>query len=124
MEEIEIVNKYMDKREFRNYINTMFYKLHYDFTAIDDVRLADDDRTNDNDQRVSKDGIRYTVQSFLNTDITEKHIEETAKDMAKEKVSHGIMVTNFYVKDHIRDIALEKNITILDRTAFEKGIYD
>ena len=124
MEEIKIVDNYMDEREFRNYINTMFYKHHYSPISIDDVRLADNDKTNDNDQRVAKDGVRYTVQSYLNMEITEKQIEETFKDMEKENVGHGIIVSNYYVKDDIKDKALEKNITILDRSEFDHGIYD
>ena len=124
MEEIKIVDNYMDEREFRNYINTMFLKHHYNPITIDDVRLADSDKTNDNDQRVAKDGVKYTVQSYLNTEITEKQIEETFKDMEKEDVAHGIIVTNFYVKQKIKDKAMEKNIRILDRSEFEDGIYE
>lgn len=124
MEEIKIVDKYMDKREFRNYVNTMFYKKHYDYLAIDDVRVCDEDDINDNDQIVTKDGVRYTAQSFLNTKIKEKHIKETIKDMEKENVNHGLIITNFYADDEMKDLALENNIMILDRSEFEDGIYD
>ena len=124
MEEIKIVDKYMDEREFRNYVNTMFYKHKYSLIEIDDARLSDKDKENDNDLLVVKDNIKYTVQTYLNTKIGEKQIEETLNDFEKEKVLNGIIVTNYYVDNNIKDKALEKNIIILDRKEFEKGIYE
>lgn len=124
MEEIKIVNKYMDEREFRNYVNTMFYKRGYDPITIDDARVSDDDKKNDNDLLVTKDSIRYTVQTYLNTEIGDKHIEETLKDMEKEKVLNGIIVTNYYTDKDVKKKAKEKNIIILDRSEFEDGIYN
>jgi hypothetical protein len=124
IKEIDIVDNYMEPREFRNYVNTMFYKKHYDYLKIDDVRVCDGDKINDNDQIVTKDGVRYTAQSFLNTKIKEKHIKETLKDMEKENVNHGLIITNFYTDMEMKDLALEHNITILDRAEFEDGIYD
>ena len=124
MEEIKIVDKYMDEREFRNYVNTMFYKHNYNLVEIEDVRLSDKDKKNDNDILVTKDNIIYTVQTYLNTKITEKQIEETLKDFEKEKVLNGIIVTNYTVDNDIRNKALEKNIIILDRKNFEEWIYD
>ena len=124
MEEIKIVNKYMDEREFRNYVNTMFYKRGYDPITIDDARVSDGDKKNDNDILVTKDNIKYTVQTYLNTEIGDKHIEETLKDMEKEKVLNGIIVTNYYANKDIKRKAKEKNIIILDRLEFEDGIYN
>ena len=123
MEEIKIVDNYMDEREFRNYINTMFYKHNYHPITIDDIRLSDKDKKNDNDLIVTKNSIKYTVQTYLNTKIGEKQIEETTKDIEKENLLYGIIVTNYYVDDNIKKEALKKNITILDRTEFENGIY-
>lgn len=123
MEEIKIVDNYMDEREFRNYVHTMFYKHEYYPITIDDVRIADSDIVNDNDILVTKDNIKYTVQTYLNTKISDKEIEETLKDIEKEKVSFGIIVTNYYADNDIKAKALEKGITILDRAAFEEGIY-
>ena len=124
MEEIKIVNKYMDEREFRNYVNTMLYKHKYNLIEIEDVRLSDKDKKNDNDILVTKDNITYTVQTYLNTKIGEKEIKETLQDFEKEKVLNGIIVTNYYVDNNIKEKALEKNIIILDRKEFEEGIYD
>ena len=124
MEEIKIVNKYMDEREFRNYVNTMFYKRGYDPITIDDARVSDGDKKNDNDLLVTKDSIKYTVQTYLNTEIGDKHIEETLKDMEKEKVLKRIIVTNYYTDKDVKKKAKEKNIIILDRSEFEDGIYN
>ena len=123
MKEIKIVDNYMDEREFRNYVNTMFYKHKYNLIEIEDVRLADKDKENDNDILVAKDGITYTVQTYLNTKIGRKEIEETLQDFEKEKVLNGIIVTNYYVDKDIKEEALTKNIIILDRKEFEQGIY-
>ena len=124
MEEIKIVDKFMDEREFRNYVHAMFYKHDYHPITIDDVRIADEDIENNNDLLVKKDNIRYTVQTYLNTKIGDEQIKETIKDMKKEKVLHGIIVTNYYVDYDIKSEALEKNITILDRSEYEEGIYN
>ena len=123
MEEIKIVDNYMDEREFRNYIFTMFDKNNFYPITIDDVRLSDDDTKNNNDLLVTKDDITYSVQTYLNTKITEKQIEETLQDMDKEDVGYGIIVTNFYVSDTIREKARKEHIIILDRASFEDGIY-
>ena len=124
MEEIKIVDNYMDEREFRNYIGTMFYKHGYSKIKIDDSRVSDNNKINDNDMLVTKDGIKYTVQTYLNTKIGDEQIEETLEDMLKEKVMYGLIVTNFYIDKDVKKKALEKNIVILDRKEFEEGIYD
>ena len=124
MEEIKIVDKYMDEREFRNYVNTMLNKHNYNLIEIEDVRLSDKDEENDNDILVSKDNTTYTVQTYLNTKIGKKEIEDTLQDFEKEKVLNGIIVTNYYVDKDIKEEALTKNIIILDRKEFEQGIYN
>lgn len=124
MEEIKIVDNYIDEREFRNYVNTMFYKHKYNPLKIEDVRISDEDKTNDNDILVTKDNKKYTVQTYLNKKIGNKEIQETIKDMEKEKVLYGLIVTNFYIDKKVKEKAAEKNITILDRSEFENGIYN
>ena len=124
MEEIKIVDNYMDDREFRNYVHAMFYKNGFKYLRLDDSRVSDEYPENDNDIKVTKDDKKYDVQTYLNTKIGDKEIEETEKDMIKEKLSYGIIVTNFHVGKIIREKALEKNIIILDRKVFEEGIYN
>ena len=124
MREIKIVDNYMDKREFRNYINTMLYKHNYEQIKIDDVRISDSNKENDNDIMVKKDNVKYTVQTYLNTKIGEKQINETLKDMEKETVLNGIIVTNYIVPRFIKNKARKQHITILDRHEFEEGIYN
>ena len=124
MEELNIVKNYMDRREFRNYVTTMLSKHNYEIIKIDDVRVSDEDKYNNNDIIVKKDNKKYTVQTFLNKEITDKEIEETLKDMDKENVSYGLIVTNFNVNDDIKNKAQEQKITILDREDFGNGIYN
>lgn len=124
MEEIKIVDNYMDEREFRNYVGTMFYKHGYCPIKMDDSRLSDSNKANDNDMLVTKDNIKYTVQTYLNTKIGDEQIKETLDDMLKEKVMYGLIVTNFYVDKEIKDKVFKQNITILDRSEFENGIYN
>ena len=124
MEEIKIVDNYMDDREFRNYVHTMFYKNGFKYLSLDDSRVSDEYPENNNDIKVTRDGKRYDVQTYLNTKISDKEIEETEEDMIKEKLEYGIIVTNFHAGKATREKALEKNIIILDREVFEDGVYN
>ena len=124
MEELNIVKNYMDRREFRNYVTTMLSKHNYEIIKIDDVRISDEDKYNNNDIIVKKDNKKYTVQTYLNTPITDKHIEATLKDMDKENVSYGLIVTNFIINKDIKNKAQKQQITILDREDFGNGIYN
>ena len=122
MEDLFIIDNYVDEREFRNYINSLFIKKGYNRVTIDDVRISDRNKQNDNDILIKKGEIYYTVQIFLNTDIKEKHINETLKDMENEKVSAGIIITNNYVDNKMKEKANSKLIQIWDRTELEKEI--
>ena len=114
----------MDDREFRNYVHAMFYKNGFKYLSLDDSRVSDEYPENNNDIKVTRDGKRYDVQTYLNTKISDKELEETEEDMIKEKLEYGIIVTNFHAGKAIREKALEKNIIILDREVFEDGVYN
>lgn len=122
MNDLFIIDNYVDEREFRNYINSLLRREGYDRVTIDDPRIADSDKYNNNDILVKKGEIYYTVQIFLNKDITKKQINETLADMEKEDVSAGIIITNNYVGNEMRDYANEKLIQIWDRSKLEKEI--
>ena len=124
MEELKIVKNYMDEFEFRNYVYTMLHKNGYSPITVDDERVSDETELNDNDLLATKDNKKFTVQTYLNTSITDKHIEETLKDMDKENVSYGLIVTNFTVNKEIKEKASKKHIIILDKSKFKDGIYD
>lgn len=123
MKEKQIVDLYMDDREFRNYINTMLRKHGYVRFTIDDTRVSDEDMVNDNDIKVSKDNMRYAVQTYLNKEITNNEIVESLVDMEKENLNYGLIVTNTIVNDEIRKKALESHIRILDRNDYD-NVYD
>ena len=122
MKDLFIIDNYVDEREFRNYINLLLTKKGYERVSIDDVRVADHDKINDNDMLAKKGELYYTIQTFLNKDIKEKQIDETLADMQKENVSVGIIITNNYISSEIKAYANKKLIQIWDRAELEKDI--
>ena len=122
MKDLFIIDNYVDEREFRNYINLLLTKKGYQRVSIDDVRIADHDKINDNDMLAKKGELYYTIQTYLNTDIKEKQIDETLTDMEKENVSVGIIITNNYVSNEVKEYANKKLIQIWDRAELEKDI--
>lgn len=115
MEDIKILDNYVDDREFRNYIHKVLIDNEYQLVTIDDVRIADSNKINDNDIRAFKDGMTFTIQTYLNIDITEKEINETVKDIEKEKVSGAIIFSNRIVNKDIVELAKKNKIIIWDR---------
>ena len=122
MKDLFIIDNYVDEREFRNYINLLLTKKGYERVSIDDARIADRNKINDNDMLAKKGELYYTIQTFLNTDIKEKQIDETLKDMQKENVSVGIIITNNYISNEVKEYANKKLIQIWDRAELEKDI--
>ena len=122
MKDLFIIDNYVDEREFRNYINLLLKKKGYERVSIDDTRIADRDKLNDNDMLAKKGELYYTIQTFLNTDIKESQIDETLKDMQKENVSVGIIITNNYIDNKVKEYANKKLIQIWDRAELEKDI--
>lgn len=115
MKVIVIINEFLDEREFRNYCAYWLTKLGFTNIRIDDVRLSDEDPKNNNDFLATKNKKEYTVQTFLNKEITEKEVNETIEDMLKEKVDNGIIITNKNVSEEFRKYAKEKSIKIIDK---------
>ena len=122
MKVIVIIDEYLDEREFRNYSSYWLSKLGFANIKIEDPRLADNDPLNDNDMLATKKKKNYTVQSFLNKEITEKEVIETIDDMLKEKVDNGIIITNTKVSNEFKKYAEEKSIEIIDREKFTEKI--
>ena len=120
MNDLFIIDNYVDEREFRNYINEVLKHKGYEKVLMDDVRISDNTKLNDNDIIAKKGEIYYTIQVFLNKDITKRQIDETLNDMAKEKVSSGIIITNNYVSTKEKEYANSMLIQIWDRTELEK----
>lgn len=124
MEDIKIIDLYMDDREFRNYVNTMLRKHGYVRFKMDDSRVSDEDFENNNDIKVTKDDMRYDVQTYLNTEIGDKEINETIEDMGNEGLKYGLIVTNMIVDDSVKKEAINMHIRILDRKNFDENIYE
>ncbi len=124
MEDIKVIDLSMDDREFRNYVNTMLRKHGYVRFYMDDSRVSDEEFDNNNDIRVSKDGMRYDVQTYLNTEIGEKEINDILEDMGNEGLKYGLIVTNMIVNDEVKKEAINMHIRILDRNDFDGNIYE
>ncbi|MBO4245570.1 MAG: restriction endonuclease [Bacilli bacterium] len=122
MEDIGIIDNFIDSREFRNYIQAVLLKHGYFPVTLDDARLSDDDPTNDNDMLAKKDNVMYTVQTYLNKKITMREIEETVQDMEREKVGFGIIISNDEVSVNAKEAAARLNITIIDNEKIEEYI--
>lgn len=122
MGDITIIDNFMNSFEFRNYVQTVLIKHNYEPVKMDDERWSDDDSKNNNDMIAKKDGILYTVQTFLNKKITMREIEETIDDMKKEHVSNAIIITNDVVSANAKEEARLKNIRIIDDESIEEYI--
>lgn len=122
MEDIEILDNFVDKREFRNYISNILAQLGFIDYSIDDVRVSDDYNINDNDLIAYRMGMKYTIQTFLNKDITMKEINETKEDMEHENVSYGVIITNREVSEDIKNKAFENGIEVIDRRELRGAI--
>lgn len=120
MEDIGIIDNYMDEREFRNYIIPFLEQEGFSLIKIDDTRINDLDHYNNNDLIVTKDEFKYTVKALANYEITNKEVDDTIKDINNEHVSFGIILTNTEVDDKVKEYAKEKCITIYDRKYFIK----
>lgn len=122
MDNIKIIDNFLNDVEFRNYVDTLLMKMGYANVSVDDPRLADKNKSNDNDLLAEKDGIKYTVQTFLNILITEKQVNEAIRDIKKEKVDRAIIVTNKNVDKKTKEYAKENNVDIWDRKKLLKEV--
>ena len=115
MKDVSIIDNFLDDREFRNYIYSLLPSLGFEEIMIDDARVSDDEPINDNDLKGYKNGMKYTIQTFLNTVITKEEIDETIEDMLKERVSYATIITNKHVDKDVKDMAWENGVEIIDR---------
>ena len=120
MNDIEIIDNYMDEREFRNYIIPFLENEGFELVKIDDTRITDLNHYNNNDLIAIKDNFKYTVRALANYKITNKEVDDTIKDINNEHVSFGIILTNTEVDNEVIEYASNNGITIYDRIYFEK----
>ena len=120
MENIKIIDNYMDDREFRNYIATVLPKFGFDSIKIEDTRISDDNKENDNDIYASKNGFSYTVLTYLNKKVTKNELGECIKDIEHEGVTCGVIVSNMEVDSKIKEEAKRLKIEIIDRNLLKK----
>jgi len=119
---VYVIDNCLDDREFRNLVNTELIKSGFTSLGFDDARISDKVKNNDNDMLLKKGAIKYTAQTFLNENIGDKEIGEVLKDMEKENVSAGIIITNKEITNEIKEKAKLHNIKIWDRTKLFSSI--
>ena len=119
---VYVIDNCLDDREFRNLVNTELIKSGFTSLGFDDARISDKVKNNDNDMLLKKGAIKYTAQTFLNENIGDKEIDEVLKDMEKENVSAGIIITNKEITNNIKEKAKSHNIKIWDRTKLFSSI--
>jgi len=120
MVDSNILDNFVDDREFRNYVVNLMPCFGYEVKRIDDVRISDGIETNDNDLICIKDNKKYTLQTFLNKTITENEINEAIVDMKKEKIKDAIIVSNTPLDKDVKDLAINNNIIVIDRDDINK----
>ena len=124
MSDMYAIDNCINEYEFRGFVAWYLINHDYKFVSVGDSRLSDTVKENDNDIIMDKEKTKYTVQTYLNKQITEKEIEETFTDMIKEDVNKGIIFTNLEVTEKMIEKAVDKNIIILDRKILEKDYHD
>ena len=82
MEEIKIVDKYMDEREFRNYVNTMLNKHNYNLIEIEDT-------LQDFEKEKVLNGIIVT-NYYVDKDIKEEALEKNIIILDRKEFEQGI----------------------------------
>ena len=122
MNDVNIIDNFIDDREFRNYIVSLLPKLGYELVSIDDERISDDIISNDNDVIAKKDNKRYAIQTYLNKDITFDNLNEAIIDKLFEHTSYALIITNKCIDNDVKEKALEKNIVLIDREDLIKVI--
>lgn len=122
MTDSNIIDNFIDEREFRNYSISLLSKFGYELISIDDVRISDDNIKNNNDILARKDGRRYAIQTYLNIDITLDELNEAIIDKLLEHTSYALIITNKCIDKDVKDKALSRNITLIDREDLIKVI--
>ena len=114
-QDLHIIDNFIDEREFRNYVGSILKERGFIDIVIDDVTLNDENQLNDNDIKATLDGVPYTIQTFLNKEITKLEIDEVVADMNQEIIGQGILVTNTVIKEEIKEYASNYRIELWDR---------
>lgn len=122
MTDSNIIDNFIDDREFRNYAISLLSNFGYELISIDDERISDEDIKNNNDVLARKDGRRYAIQTYLNKNITLDELNDAIIDKLLEHTSYALIITNKYIDKDVKEKALSRNITLIDREDLIKVI--
>lgn len=120
MDDLMIIDSFLDEREFRNYIASFLRERGFSNVRIEDSRTADGFLDNDNDLLAEMDGKTYSVQTFLNREITKKEVYETIADTDIENADGGILITNMEVTDEVKGYAAKNNVEVWDKAVLKE----
>ena len=123
MTDSNIIDNFIDDREFRNYAISLLSNFGYELISIDDERISDEDIKNNNDILARKDGRRYAIQTYLNKDITLDELNDAIIDKLLEHTSYALIITNKCIDKDVKEKALSRNITLIDTEDIIKVIY-
>lgn len=118
--ELFIIDNSLDEVEFRNFVSALLIKNGYKDVVIDDPRLTNGMDYDDNDMTARKANKKYTIQTYLNTNLSEQEIDDAIDDMEDEGADAALLITNFYCTKKIKELAEERNIEIIDREKLEE----
>lgn len=76
----------------------------------------------DNDILAKKDGRRYAIQTYLNKDITLDELNDAIIDKLLEHTSYVLIIANKSIDKDVKEKALSRNITLIDREDLIKVI--
>ena len=122
MMDSNIIDNFIDDREFRNYVVSLLSRFGFELISIDDERISDEDIKNNNDVLARKDGRRYAIQTYLNKDITLDELNDAIIDKLLEHTSYALIITNKCIDKDVKEKALSRNITLIDREDLIKVI--
>ena len=122
MNDSNIIDNFIDDREFRNYVVSLLSRFGFELISIDDERISDEDIKNNNDVLARKDGRRYAIQTYLNKDITLDELNDAIIDKLLEHTSYALIITNKCIDKDVKEKALSRNITLIDREDLIKVI--
>ena len=120
MDELTLIDSFLDEREFRNRIASLLEERGYEAVQIEDARVAVGRSDNDNALLARNEGKTYTVQTFLNRTVTEREIRETVLDIDAENADGGILAVNTEVSEDLKKAAASEQVEIWDRAVLEE----
>jgi len=116
LDDIRIIDNFIDDREFRNYINNVLDEYGYEDIKNEDDRLSDYKDFNDNLISAYKDDDKYIIMTRLSNNLVPLlTIKEFDSVIKRRKNVKGIIITNGRFTSNAISYANKNNILLWDR---------